>query len=354
VRFVRRCHILGRLGWAILAARALRRRCPIFVGFYITNLCNLRCKYCFVNVEDRFDDPARAGFSGDDVVAKIDELYAMGTRWIFLLGGEPLAHPEIGRITRHITGKNMLLHILTNGTMIEHRIDDIQCADGVCVSIDGGEAATDAMRGDGVFRRAMEGVEVALSRGMTTRIHAVLSKHNLGDLELLAEMAKDMGVKITVSPPNHLGAAEDPSLQLTRDDYRDFYERYRRLKEDGYPIANSFFSIDKALKWPVEYHEFIKEGQVFDDYKPIRCVIGDLHGCVDAEGTMFNCIQLGCLHGLNINEVGLRNAWNELPRKRPHCVSCASINTIETAAYLTLRPEIVMDGLRFFFGRRRR
>jgi hypothetical protein len=193
-------------------------------------------------------------------------------------------------------------------------------------------------------------VEVALAHGMKARIHAVLDKHSLGDMEMLAGMARKMGVTITISPPNYLGASDDSALQLTKADYQDFYRRYRTLKEKGYPIGNSFYAIDKALHWPVGYHEFIRKDQHFDDYQPISCVIGKWHGCIDAEGTVFNCIQLGCLHGLNMKDVGFQRAWDELPNRRPDCVSCASVNTIETAAYLNLRREILWDGIRFFFG----
>lgn len=352
-RLFRRATILVKLGSRILMAKVLHRREPIFVGLYITNRCNLRCKYCFVNVDDRFDNPDRAGFSGDDVKRIVDELYAMGTRWIFLLGGEPLMHPDLGPIVRHIADKGILLHLLTNGTLIESKMNDISPADGVCVSIDGCEYATDAMRGQGTFRRAMRGVEAALHNGMTVRIHAVLNKFSLGDMEALADMARDMGVSITISPPNYLGHSDDPALQLTREDYKDFYARYLRLKEQGYPVSNSVFSIRKALDWPADYHAFIKEGDAYPGYNAIRCVISDLHGCIDAEGTMFNCIQMGCLDGLNIKKVGIKKAWDELPKRRQHCVSCASINTIETAAYLNLRKEILLDGLRFFFKPRR-
>jgi len=350
-RFTHRVRILSKIGWSIAHAKLLRQRRPVFIGLYITNRCNLRCKYCFVNVDKRFNDPKRWGFSGQEVRDIVDELYTMGTRWIFMLGGEPLMHDEVGPIVRHIVNKGILLHVLTNGTLIESKIDEIEAADGVCVSVDGLEAATDAMRGKGTFRKALRGIEVALSRGMTARIHAVLTKPSLGDMEALAAIAKDMGVGISISPPNYLGHSDVPALQLTREEYRDFYARYRRLKEQGFPINNSFYAIDKALEWPVDYHEFIKEGQRFPDYRPIRCVIGDLHGCIDAEGTMFNGIQLGCLSGANIREVGLKQAWAELPNWRPNCVSCASVNTIETAAYLGLRPEILTDGFRFFFGR---
>lgn len=352
-RIVRKIRVLTKLGWSILGARLTNKRRPIFMGLYITNRCNLRCKYCFVNIDNRFDDPARAGFSKEEVFKIVDELYALGTRWIFLLGGEPCAHKDVGAIVKHITDKGILLHILTNGTMIESKIEAIKSADAVCVSIDGDEAATDAMRGKGTFRRALQGVRVALAHNMKARIHAVLDKHSIGDMEKLAEMAREMGVTITISPPNYLGACDDPALQLTKEEYQDFLRRYRRLKEQGYPIGNSFYSIDKALHWPLTYHEFIKNGQHFDSYEPIPCVIGKWHGCIDAEGTMFNCIQLGCMDGVNIKDVGVEAAWNALPSRRPDCVSCASLNTIEIAAYLMLRPEIIMDGFRFFFGRKK-
>lgn len=348
----RRAWVLSKLGRSILNARLLRQRRPIFIGLYITNHCNLRCSYCFVNVDGRFNDPTRSGFTKDEVFKIIDDLYAMGTRWIFLLGGEPLMHRDIGPIVRHIVNKGILLHILTNGTLIEQKISEIERADGVCVSIDGVESSTDKMRGKGTFRRALRGAEVALARGMLVRIHAVLNKHSLGDMEILAEMVKRMGMTITISPPNYIGASDDPALQLTKEEYQDFYRRYRKLKENGFPIGNSYFSIDKALYWPIGYHEFITTGQHFSNYEPIPCVIGHLHGCIDAEGTIFNCIQMGCLHGLNIKDVGIQRAWDELPNRRPNCVSCSSINTIETAAYLNLRSEIILDGIRFFLGRR--
>lgn len=344
----RKIRILSKLGGGIIRAHLFKQRRPVFIGLYITNRCNLRCSYCFVNIEDRFDDPRRNGFSKDEILRIIDELYAMGTRWIFLLGGEPLMHSDIGSIVRHIVNKGILLHILTNGTLIEQKIAEIQTADGVCVSIDGAESSTDKMRGKGVFRRALRGVEIAKSCGMLVRVHAVLDKYSLGEMEILAQMAKDMGVIITISPPNYLGTSDNPALQLTEEEYRDFYRRYRRLKELGFPIGNSYYSIDKALHWPLGYHEFIKSGQRVNSYKPIPCVIGNLHGCIDAEGVMFNCIQKGCLDGLNIKDVGIRRAWEELPKKRPGCISCASINTIETAAYLNLRPEIILDGFRVF------
>ncbi|MBF0624684.1 MAG: radical SAM protein [Magnetococcales bacterium] len=352
-RFIRNVTVLSRLGLSILHAKLLSRRRPVFVGLYITNRCNLSCRYCFANVDARFTDPTHPpGLPREEVFRYVDELYDMGMRWVFLLGGEPLMHPHIGAIVRHIVDKGILLHILTNGTLIERRLDDIAPADGICVSIDGTQQATDAMRGKDAYRRAMNGARAALDRGMKTRIHAVLNKESFGDMEALAVMAREMGLSISLSPLNYLGeGGKHPEASLTREEYQEFYRRYRQLKADGYPINNSFYAIDKTIGWPIDYHEYLKPGQQFPGYEPIPCVIGQTHGCIDADGILFNCIQRGCLDGLKINEVGMQAAWDELPRRRQDCVSCASINTIETSAYLSLKPAILLDGLRFFFGK---
>jgi|GEM_PF-853524 len=349
-RLCRNLRVLSGLGASILRARVTHSRRPVFVGLYITNSCNLRCKYCFANPDNRFATRPKAGLSLEQVKRIVDELYEMGCRWIFLLGGEPLLHPDIGPIVDHIVGKGILIHILTNGTLIEEKMDAIQSADGICVSVDGAEAATDATRGKGTYRRALHGASIALAHGLKTRIHAVLNRKSFEDMEALAAMAAERGLSISLSPLNYLGCGDNPELNLTRKDYEDFYHRYRQLKERGYPINNSFYSIDKALRWPKDYHAYIRPGETFPGYEPIGCVIGETHGCIDSEGTMFNCIQRGVYDGLNIHEVGIRKAWDELPNRRRDCITCASINTIETSAYLSLRPEILLDGFKFFFS----
>lgn len=353
-RSIRRANILTKLVSKILYAKLTRQRCPIFMGLYITNRCNLRCSYCFVNVDNRMDNPCRRGFTKDEIFKQVDELYAMGMRWVFMLGGEPLEHENIGEIVKYITDKGILLHLLTNGTLIEQKIDAIEAADGVCVSIDGGEEATDKLRGKGVFRRALRGAEIALSRGMNTRIHAVLNKYSFNDMEMLANIAREKGLTITLSPINDAECKNDPNSEfvMTDEEYRNFYIQYRKLKEKGYPIANSYYAIDKVINWPIGYHERIAPEQSFHGYKVIPCVMAETHACIDAEGAMFTCIQQ-FMDGLNIKEVGIKEAWDYLPNKRKRCNSCASMNTIETAAYLRLRPEIIMEGIKFFFGRRK-
>ena len=364
-RLLRKTRVLSKLGMSVLHAKLLRKRRPIFVGLYITNNCNLRCSYCFHNVEDRYDDPTRRDPKTSEIFRQVDEMYDLGMRWIFLLGGEPLVHKDIGPLVKHITDKGILLHIFTNGIMIPKRFKQIERADGVAVSIDGAEEATDLLRGKGAFKKAFDGAEMCAKAGMQTRIHAVINQHSFKDMKVLAQMCLEKGFHLTLSPLNSIGdgmgqkhGGNDPSLRMTTEQYKEFYRLYRNLKTDGYPISNSLYSIDKAANWPTDYHRWIKRDGIngpaeeFIGYKQEPCVIGDTHGCIDSEGTMFNCIQRGVLDGLNIKDVGIKKAWDALPEFRKDCNMCSSMNTIETAAYLNMRPEIVMEGIKFFFGKR--
>ena len=199
-RFLRRTRVLSKLAASVLHAKLFRQRRPIFVGLYITNNCNLRCSYCFHNVEDRYDDPSRRDPKTSEIFRQVDEMYDLGMRWIFLLGGEPLVHKDIGPLVKYITDKGILLHIFTNGIMVPKRFKQIERADGVAVSIDGGEEATDLMRGKGAFKKAFQGAEMCAQAGMQTRIHAVINQHSFQDMKILAQMCLDRGFYLTLSP----------------------------------------------------------------------------------------------------------------------------------------------------------
>ena len=63
-------------------------------------------------------------------------------------------------------------------------------------------------------------------------------------------------------------------------------------------------------------------------------------------------LRVALIDGQSIYDAGIKNAWDALPEYRKDCNMCSSMNTIETAAYLNLRKEIVMEGIKFFFGKR--
>lgn len=339
--------MLSGLGYNILKAKLIKKRQPIFLSLFITNKCNLRCKYCFVVREDIDKTILSAEYSLEEAKRVIDEFYALGTRMIYMLGGEPLLHKDIGEIIDYIAHKGIYLHVITNGTLIKKKIDEARKADVLCVSLDGTGDLNDDLRGKGTFEKVGEGIAAAVDAGIPTRVHAVLTRNNLHNIADLAEWCAQMKVALTISPPNFLGETDLPYLRITREEYKEFWKEYLSLYDRKLPVSNSRDAVIKCLEWPTDYHVYIKKGEKFPGYKPTFCLNGYTYVALGAEGTMYNCINRGCLNGPNIHEIGIKEAWNRILEWRPDCVSCASINCIETAMLLEMKMTSIIQGMNF-------
>jgi len=112
----------GKLGrW--VDSRVLRRKPRLFhFEVHITDHCNLNCKGC-----GHFSNLAKASFL--DLEEFRSEMAQMARLFdveqIFLLGGEPLLHPQVNdfvRIARELFG-NTRLYLMTNGLLVT-RMDD--------------------------------------------------------------------------------------------------------------------------------------------------------------------------------------------------------------------------------------
>jgi MoaA/NifB/PqqE/SkfB family radical SAM enzyme len=237
-----------------------------------------------------------------------------------MLGGEPLVHKEIGEIIDYIVHKGIYLHVITNGTLIKKKLDDVKKAHVLCVSLDGTGDINDELRGKGTYEKVVEGVQAAVDAGIPTRIHAVLTRNNLHNVPQLAQACKDMGVSLSISPPNFLGETGLPYMRITLEEYKKFWKEYLELYDKKYPIGNSREAIVKCIDWPIDYHTYIKPGEKHGAYKPTFCLNGYTYAALGAEGTMYNCINRGCLNGPSIHEHGIKGAWDILLDWRRDCV----------------------------------
>jgi sulfatase maturation enzyme AslB (radical SAM superfamily) len=71
------------LFYKIIQVKITGKRIPIFVGMSITNQCNLRCKYCYSNIDNRAEDKNRwTAFSVDGWI-KVINIQSAGEQDIF-------------------------------------------------------------------------------------------------------------------------------------------------------------------------------------------------------------------------------------------------------------------------------
>lgn len=128
---------------------------PPFLFLALTNACNLRCHGCWIDTTG-----GGLSLSEDDVESVIAAGKKQKAYFYTLLGGEPMMYPGIWRIIqRH---PECYFQIITNGMFLnEENVQRIRRLGNVTVlvSIDGPEAENDARRGEGGYRKAMDGLQ---------------------------------------------------------------------------------------------------------------------------------------------------------------------------------------------------
>jgi MoaA/NifB/PqqE/SkfB family radical SAM enzyme len=96
---------------------------PILVHIIPMRRCNLACTYC-----NEFDDVSTP-VPLEEMKRRLDLLADMGTSIITISGGEPLLHPEIDEVIRHIRSRGIIAGMITNGFFLnKERIERLNRA----------------------------------------------------------------------------------------------------------------------------------------------------------------------------------------------------------------------------------
>lgn len=82
---------------------------PFLVHIIPMRRCNLDCTYC-----NEYDDSSKP-VPLEEVKKRLNLLAEMGTSIITISGGEPLMHPDLDEIIRHIRKRGMIAGLITNG-----------------------------------------------------------------------------------------------------------------------------------------------------------------------------------------------------------------------------------------------
>src|SRR5436305_2461998 len=119
LRFMRtRARELKMIGKALASTKH-----PILVHIIPMRQCNLACTYC--NEFDDFSPPVPL----EEMKKRLDILADMGTSIITISGGEPLLHPGLDEIIRHIRRRGMIAGMITNGFLLtQKRIEELNRA----------------------------------------------------------------------------------------------------------------------------------------------------------------------------------------------------------------------------------
>ncbi|MDX1630803.1 MAG: radical SAM protein [Thermoanaerobaculia bacterium] len=201
-------------------------------------VCNLACTHCFVSCSPT--NHTHEFLSLETVESHLREAVELGVKEYYFTGGEPFLNPEMEAILE-TTLKFGPATVLTNGLLLDpERSTRLAVLDrsspyslDLRVSLDGYTAeSNDAIRGEGTFHRALEGVENLWGAGLNpvvtvTEVHDENARPEGKDR--FFELLREIGItkpRLKMMPVFRLGAEAERS---------GAYESWQRLTADDGP-----------------------------------------------------------------------------------------------------------------------
>jgi MoaA/NifB/PqqE/SkfB family radical SAM enzyme len=333
----------------LLYVKAIKRVEPIFMYLHLTNKCNLRCKYCYANVDDRFDDKDIKDIPTEEWLKLIDDSYRLGARYFHLYGGEPLLRIDIDKIIYHCLNKKTMVEILTNGHLVPNKIKLIRKIHSVCISLDGDREHNDSVRGKGNYLAVENAVRVCNDNDVPVRLHSTINRFNLDDVDFLPRIAKEWGTSISYSIPHtstHKKIDQETTV-ITQADKQTFLKKIVELKKKRFPIDNTFDALNTVINWPYKKQELSEAELTNSISNPTRCVFGRYAVIVDSEGSVIKCINLDMREGQKFQEVGFEAAYKNIPASP--CEYCSYLQFVETRNAVNMTPSSIIKGIKHHF-----
>ncbi|MFX1578322.1 MAG: radical SAM protein [Promethearchaeota archaeon] len=247
-----------RLARAYKKTEKLRReakeaglRVPPFLILSITSQCNLSCAGCYAAAVGTLDKKPRTNCSEARKTLDWNQWYDIikdaaeqGVFGFIIAGGEPFLFRGLLELCESF--KDRFFIILTNGTALtrhDHKRLRSTKNVAVVVSVEGSEEITDARRGRGVHKQALETLTMLKSSGVPTGISVTITNQNYKfwmqkeNLDQYVKLGVIVGVFIEYIPvmaENLTGdtcGSYDKTLMLSpdeRDEFRSQVLEYRR------------------------------------------------------------------------------------------------------------------------------
>ena len=275
---------------------------PVLAHIIPIRRCNLSCTYC--NEYDDFSKPVPT----EDLFRRLDKLAELGTSIITISGGEPLLHPELDEVIRHIRKRGMIAGLITNGyLLVADRIERLNRA-----GLEWLQISIDNVTPDEVSKKSLKVLDKKLEllaehADFHVNINSVVGGgvHNPQDALVIGKRALELGFSSTIGII-HDGAGQ---LQPLKDEERRVYHEMKSMEKRSFTRVNAF-------------QDNIAQGRP----NQWRCRAGARYLYICEDGLVHYCSQQRGYPGVPLETYTLADVRREYVREKscaPHCtVSC--------------------------------
>lgn len=268
--------------------------------------CNMHCRHCGSDCKVSTttpDMPAADFFKAiDDITPHVDphEVFVIFT------GGEALLRPDLDACGLELYRRGFPWGLVSNGYLLDQRRLDSLLNSGlhsIAISLDGLQGNHDWMRQTpDAFDRASRAISLlAKEDDLLWDVVTCVNPRNYDELDAIKEHLISLGCQrwrlFAIFPMGR--AANDPELQLTREQFTGLLDFARRTREEGRIVCN----------YACEGYLGPYERKVRDQY--YFCRAGIEVASILCDGSISGCTSIRSnLHQGNIYRDSLWEVWN--------------------------------------------
>src|SRR5262249_47746694 len=247
---------------------------PLLVQIIPIRRCNIDCGYC--NEYDKVSPPVPT----DTLKRRIDKLADLGTSVVAFSGGEPMLHPDLDDLIRHIRQRGMLAGLHTNGYfLLPKRIEELNQA-----GLDFLQISIDNVEPDEVSKKSLRVLDKKLQNlrehaAFDVNINSVLGGgiKNPEDARTINARARELGFSTSI------GIIHDGSGRL-----KPLGPVEHRVFDEVSDAINGPWQIFKNLYWGItNFQENLADGKPNE----WRCRAGARYLYVCEDGLVHYCSQ---------------------------------------------------------------
>ncbi len=300
---------------------------PIVAQIIPTLRCNLSCSYC--NEFDRSSDPVPS----TQLRRHIDALVDLGTSIVTLSGGEPLLHPEVDAIVRHIRQRGAIATLITNGYLLSPAMVGRLNAAG----LDSMQVSIDNVAPNAVSKKSLQLVDrklrlLAEQALFDVTVNAVVGGGSApaDDALAIGRRARELGFQSTV------GLVHDDRGQAI-----PLTDRERHVLHQTLQLERSTFSYDRYSG----FQETLARGE------PCvwHCHAGSRYLYVCEDGLVHYCSQRRGHPGIPLAAYTSADLAREYVSVKP-CASRCAIGCVHRVALIDDLRERPVETLQAWFG----
>ena len=197
---------------------------PPFLIASITSICNLHCAGCYArSLDSCTDDSPVQQLSAEQWGTIFKEARELGISFILLAGGEPMVRSDV--IEEAANYPEILFPIFTNGTLIDDSQFTFMDKHRNLIpifSVEGGQTATDARRGQGIFDRVHSTMQKMQSQRLVFGASVTVTTENLHEVtsDEFIKTLTDSGCKL-IFYIEYVPTAHDSGSLALNDKLRD-------------------------------------------------------------------------------------------------------------------------------------